>query len=179
MNVFLTGERHAGKSMVITKTINGLDLRVGGFCTTFGPQRSEADRLLCMHHPAQGAVIAPEYAVARFSSGIPVAMAYMFDSLGCSLLDKAKCSAQIIVMDELGWLEKDANKFRQAVLSALDSNIPVLGVLREGLPGWTKEIAARHDVKLVTVTLENRDRLPVVLKQWLKSPEICGNEILK
>ena len=48
----------------------------------------------------------------------------------------------------------------------------MLGVLREGLPGWTPAVAAHPKVRLVTVTRENRDGLPAQLNQWVQGSHL-------
>ncbi len=83
-----------------------------------------------------------------------------FDRVGPKLLQNR---GQILVLDELGYLEKDERLFQDAVFQALDGDGPVLGVLREGFPGWTAQIAARPDVEVLTVTEENRDEIPLAI----------------
>ena len=61
----------------------------------------------------------------------------------------------VVVLDELGFLEKDALEFRSAVLEALRSPKPVWGVLRLGGGCWGDADLGR----IVTVTIRNRDRL--------------------
>lgn len=91
-----------------------------------------------------------------------------FNALGCSYLDSS-CDAELVIMDELGALEKDALAFRRAVCRVLDSPTPVLGALHDKLSGWTADIAQRPDVRIITVTDETRDVLPMVLANMISS----------
>ena len=73
------------------------------------------------------------------------------------------------VMDECGRLERDALAFQRAVLEKLEGDTPVLGVVREGFPGWTKSIASHPNVELITVTEDNRDALPELIRAQLRA----------
>jgi len=174
MNFLLTGELHSGKSTVIKKTLCELNMRVGGFCTPFGSNRESPDRLLCMHRADLPPEIDMDHAIAVFSAGDRQSLPERFDELGCRFLLEAEGLAEIIIMDELGALEKDAEKFQKAVLKTLDMPGPVLGVLRKGFSDWTKNIAEREDVCVITVTADNRDELPMILSDLiLKSINVC------
>ncbi|BDF71697.1 hypothetical protein CE91St41_10760 [Oscillospiraceae bacterium] len=166
-HVFLTGAVQMGKSTVVDRVLARTALVPGGFCTAFGPDRASPERLLYLY-PAAGPCRPEEgRVVARFTAGVPRPMPERFDRLGCAALEAP--GAQVLVMDECGRLEREALAFRAAVLALLDGDVPVLGVVREGLPGWTAAIAAHPAVRLVTVTKENRDSLPERLSLWLSA----------
>ena len=75
--------------------------------------------------------------------------------------------AQLIVVDEIGKMECFSAKFRETVVRALDSDIPVLGTI--GLRGdsFFQSLKRRDDVEVVEVTRANRDRLPERLAKML------------
>ncbi|MEA3459932.1 MAG: nucleoside-triphosphatase [Chloroflexota bacterium] len=75
--------------------------------------------------------------------------------------------AQLIVIDEIGKMECFSPKFRETVVSALDSGVPVLGTI--GLRGnaFIQSLKRREDVEIVEVTRTNRDRLPEGLARML------------
>ena len=52
-----------------------------------------------------------------------------------------------------------AKKFCEAVLAALDGDLPVLGVLQKADTEFLRAVAGHPRVRLVTVTVENRDEL--------------------
>jgi len=83
--------------------------------------------------------------------------------------------AELIIMDELGFLEKDAPAFRQAVLDTLGCGIPVLGVLRRGDVPWHEDIKANPAVRIIDVDEKNRDTLPRELADTLRAV-ITGDE---
>ena len=63
----------------------------------------------------------------------------------------------------------DALAFQRAVLEKLEGDTPVLGVVREGFPGWTKAIVTHPNVELITVTEDKRDALPALLLARLRA----------
>ena len=172
MHIFLTGAVQIGKSTVISKVINSAGLRVGGFRTSFGPDRASPDRLLYLYSAGSPPALDEDHGVVRFTGRVPAPIPGRFDSLGIPLLREAKARASLIIMDECGRLESDALPFQAEILSALDGDTPVLGVVREGLPGWTTAVAAHPRVRLVTVTMENRDYLPAMLNRWVRNPHL-------
>ena len=87
-----------------------------------------------------------------------------FDKLGCgALADTAGC--EVLVMDELGPHEEQAAAFRQAVLRALEGDVPVVGVLQQAESAFLRQVASHPNVRVVTVTEENRDALRLYLAQ--------------
>ena len=69
----------------------------------------------------------------------------------------------MLVMDELGPHEEQAAAFRQAVLRALDGDVPIIGVLQQAESAFLRQVAAHPNVRVITVTEENRD----ALHHWL------------
>lgn len=164
---FLTGAHGCGKSGVIHKAVALTGLLVGGFRTNFGPDRS----VLYMSRADLPFAPSEDSAVAEYRDGKMTAIPGRFDELGERYLLQSREFAGLIIMDELGFLERDAQGFRRAVLATLDRPVPVLGVLREGFPAWTREIADRADVSVITVTAKNRDVLPMTLARRLLNEE--------
>lgn len=92
----------------------------------------------------------------------------VFEKRGTEILRQSlEISNSIILMDELGFFEKDAEKFKKQVHRALDSEHMVLGVLKEKRNSFLDSIATRADVKVISVTLENRDGIvDEINKYW-------------
>lgn len=106
--------------------------------------------------------------VARFGGGRPEALTEIFDTLCAGLIDEAISSdkTELIIIDELGFLEREALIFKSAVMRALDSDKPVIAVIRQGLPNWTREAASKGSI--FEVTAENREELyEEITLNWL------------
>ena len=160
-HIFLTGAVQSGKSTVMEKVLSGLDVTVGGFRSGSGPDRHEADRWLYLWDVAGEPVYDEAHRVAHITPEDRQSFPDRFDALGCESLRRAKNSGvDLILMDECGFLERDATEFQADVLCTLDGDIPVFGVVRLRSSGWTDAIRNHPKVTLITVTEENRDELP-------------------
>ena len=160
-HIFLTGEVQSGKSTVLDKVLGKLDCSLGGFRSGSGPERHKADRWLYLWDAAGDPIYDESHRVAHITSEERRSFPDRFDALGCGALQRAKCSGvDLILMDECGFLERDAAAFRSEVLKTLDGDIPVFGVVRLRSSGWTDAIRNHPRVTLFTVTEENRNELP-------------------
>ncbi|MGH4141079.1 nucleoside-triphosphatase [Clostridium sp.] len=84
----------------------------------------------------------------------------VFEKKGVEILSESlKVPNSFILMDELGFFEKDALQFIKQVHKTLDSTHMVLGVLKEKENDFLKSISIREDVKVIRVTLENREEI--------------------
>ena len=155
-NLFLTGEIQVGKSTLLRKLIAKSGLRPGGAETGFGPWRAEATRRLFLH-PYGDPDYGEDSVCARMGPEGKTVYPSVFDGRGAALVRAALAdpAVDVVVLDELGFLEKDALEFRAAVLEALRGPKPVWGVLRLGGGCWGGADLGR----IVTVTAENRDAL--------------------
>ena len=89
----------------------------------------------------------------------PKAFPEVFDSFGVSILADAE-SCDLILMDEIGKMERKALIFTGRVLELLNGDVPVFGVLRkEGSTPLQEQIRSHSNVRLIEVNKENRDRL--------------------
>jgi molybdopterin-guanine dinucleotide biosynthesis protein A/nucleoside-triphosphatase THEP1 len=162
-NIFLTGSRGAGKTRVIRRTLSALDATPVGYFTELSDCTSENRKLYI--NPASEKPCFDELHTAAVFDRDAARATDKFDTLGSAYVASP---GELIIMDELGRLEEDSPRFRAAIIAALDSETPVLGVIRGGLPGWTAELAARPDVEIITVSDENRDELPERLARRLR-----------
>jgi nucleoside-triphosphatase len=168
VHIFLQGPRNVGKSTVIVKTIELLSLRrpiVSGGFFTWNDGKDEPCIYMRAAESGSGGEI---YRIAgwdaekgRLSSDIQV-----FEQVGVRILGHSK-GADLIIMDELGYLESNATVFRQAVSDLIYGDIPILGVLRLGDVPWHTDIKRNSKVTLIDVNEDNRDTLPQQLAERL------------
>ena len=164
MRIFLQGERNIGKSTVIRKTLDLLQaekpLVFGGFYTWNGG--SEDPHVYIKS--ANNEFDENTYTVADFdfSKGGANCHIHVFENEGVRFL-RDTLGADLVIMDELGYMESSAEEFKRAVFEVIESNVPVFGVLRLGDVPWHDEIKRKESVTLVDVNEENRDDLPKIL----------------
>lgn len=143
---------------MVDTVLSQIKAPIGGFRTGFGPDRGAVCRSLYLWPAWEAPQWDEPHTVARFDVRGAHPLPRRFDTVGCAALSRA--GAALLVMDECGRLEKDASLFQRTILAALSGPVPILGVVRQGLPGWTGAIAAHPQTELLTVTEENRDTLP-------------------
>ena len=81
------------------------------------------------------------------------------ERLGAPAIEAAVASADLVVIDEMGPMELVSEAFRRAAPQALEGPKPVLGVIHRRPHPFLDAVRARPDVRLITVTRENRERL--------------------
>jgi nucleoside-triphosphatase THEP1 len=171
-HIFLRAPPGTGKSTAISKVIESLGpIRVGGFLTYFGADRDQPDRLLYLRRADEPAVYDEAHAVARFSgSAPPQAFTERFNLFGRTYSNEMGQSPDILIFDECSRLESQALDFQASILAALDGDVPVFGVCRRiGEGQWIKQIEDHPRVRVVDLTLENRDRITRQLSAYYKS----------
>ena len=90
------------------------------------------------------------------------------EEIALPALRKAIAGKDLVVIDEIGRMELFCPAFLEAILLALESPKPVLGVLQERASPLSQRIKRRQDTKIIPVTLENRDQLVEVILQELE-----------
>ena len=161
MHIFLQGHRGVGKSTVIQKTLDILavqaPLALGGFFTWNDGRDDPHIYIRSAQSGREGEIhclASWDMEKRVFSCDVKA-----FEQAAVHLLNNFK-GAELIIMDELGFLESKAPNFRQSVLDTISGDIPVLGVLRLGDVPWHAEIKRNPRVTLYDVNEENRDTLP-------------------
>ena len=129
-HILICGERGVGKSTLIRRLLAESTLPVGGFVTRRLTQ-ADGDGMfpIYLHAaalPPEERPYDPGHLVGTCDSRRSVRYPEAFDRLGPPLLT----SGGLLVMDELGFLERCSPVFQRAVFTLLDGPTPVLGVLR-------------------------------------------------
>lgn len=157
-HVFLTGEIGCGKSTALRSALDLLKgLNVQGLQTYYNePRGSEIKRLYlrAFGDAAQGTFLA-ELPGGDLSRIVPV-----FNETGCALLEQARESAELIVIDEIGRLERDALAYHEALRLCIEGDVPMLCAIRKLKAPWADWIRNHPRVRLIEVTRENRDNIP-------------------
>jgi nucleoside-triphosphatase len=165
-NLFLTGKKGIGKTTLLKKVLDKLDVSIGGYTT---------QRLFegyYRKYVAKSLYDNKEYPIIRVDSrdDSKVWFHEVFEENLVPLLDKS-LERDLIVLDELGCSENNIIKFTSKVFEILDSSKIVFGVLKEDNCEFINNIKKRKDVTLITVTEENRDYLLdeilSILKSWI------------
>lgn len=168
-HILLCGDRGVGKSTLVQRLLKANTRPVYGFYT----KRLAADET--GFHPIYiHSASAAEHThtavnqIGTCDSKIHNVSLEVFDTLGAQYLREARPGG-VIVMDELGFMEAQANAFVRAVFDALDGTIPILAAVksRYDVP-FLNEVRAHRNAAVYSIDQNNRDALyetllPVVL----------------
>ena len=161
---FLTGAVQTGKSTAIRRFLCANSaLRPGGFLTVSVPAETGFDVFLVPPMWTQRD-LTPD-ALAGRRGGVYEKHPENFDGRGCALLGEAG-PFDILLMDELGRMELDAHAFRAAVLAAINSGTPVLGVIKPEHNAFLDGVRAQPGVEIFSLTPENREDAPAAIAAW-------------
>ena len=167
-HIIIYGKRGAGKSTMVERLLELCDVPVYGFFTRSTPRDANGFHSIYMH-PAgvKERVQTPENHIGDCNGRDRTVHTEVFETLGVQYLQARPDG--IIVMDELGFMERDAKQFCDAVLQCLDGDIPVLAAVKEheGVDFLEQVI---HHPKVAVYTLNDTNRegifqklLPVML----------------
>lgn len=165
-HIFLTGDRKTGKSTVIDRVLESIGCRTSGFRTIKTDKVFENKSSIHLLSVRKDDVPEQDNFIA-FCGKRDGKVAERFNKLGVSTLDFDP-DTDLIIMDELGPHEEEAEEFKAKIISILNGNIPVLGVLQKSDSRFLSEISNRKDVYILNVTEENRNELPGIILGFLQ-----------
>lgn len=162
-NILITGRPRVGKSTLILRVVEEALKREGclpgGFYTL--EVRDGGNRIGFNINTLDGktGVLArvgldSSYRLGKY--GIDVGQ---FEEIALAALSDAIEKREIIVIDEIGYMELKSRRFRELVIRALDSQKPLIATVMKNRFDFPDSIKARGDTEVVTVRVDNRDIL--------------------
>ena len=164
MHIFLTGERQTGKSTALRRFLAETKISADGFMTFFDV-RGENRTLYLARFDTEAADI-EQRPIARITSGGVIIYGEVFESFGRQCLVEAG-KRRVILMDELGSMEEGAPLFKEAVLSRLNGDKTVVGVIKAIKSPFLDAVLKHPKVEVIALTKKNRDNIPALLKELL------------
>lgn len=166
-HLFLTGEKQVGKTTILRKLLEEKlleekNVTVGGFCTV-RVKTKEGGSIHMLHANSQEACTEENHIFSKKDGKIIISVE-KFDKTGCDILRDSDGS-DLICMDELGLAEEQAFLFQEAVLTCLNGEPPVYGVVQQGQSDFLEKVLHHPDVCVYHVTVENRDILLQQLRE--------------
>lgn len=168
MNILLTGKPGIGKSTIIQKVLETVGTeRAAGFWTM--EIRIQGNRVGFSIQTVDGVV--GTLAHVDNSDGPRVGKYVVsighIDDVAIPSLHRARKTDHLIIIDEIASMELKSPNFAPEVRRCLDTG-RVLGTLQLRQGEFQDEVRSRSDVKILNVTLENRDKMPAKVIDMLQ-----------
>ena len=161
-NILLTGRPRVGKSTLILKVVERLKKEgslPGGFYTN--EVREGGSRIGFNIDTLDGktGVLARVGLESSYRLGKYGIDMEQFEDIALAALEDAIEKSEVIIIDEIGYMELKSKRFLDLVLMALDSQKPVLATVMKNRFDFPDSIKARDDTEVIIVRVDNRDIL--------------------
>jgi nucleoside-triphosphatase len=173
IKIGITGLPQAGKTQTLMKVIEMLEsdgLKVGGMITEpiLDDKRRSGFYVTDWRTKQKGILASTEikskFTVGKFGIDLEV-----LEDIGVNALNMACVESDVIVIDEVGKIEVESEKFVNAVKAALDVEKPILLTLhKKSRNPLLQDIRRRDDVRILEVTPINRNLLPYKIMKLMK-----------
>ena len=169
MHIFLTGDVQVGKSTVINKVLDLLNVPYKGF-KTYGAEYKKDGSSVVYISPAENL---EDKTIVAYRGGAGHTKMEVnkdaFEVKGVKILkDSLNSDCNLILMDEIGFMESHFEGFKDAIRDVLNSDKNILGVVRNKDTDFLNEVRNHVSVKVVVVNMDNRDDLPETLVDMLR-----------
>jgi len=155
----LTGRPGCGKTTLIRRLVESLGVPAGGFYTEEIRRGGRREGFALATLDGQTATLASVHNPSRHRVSKYGVDLESIDEVGAPAIERATATAALIIIDEIGKMELFSNRFRQAVLSALESAKPVLGSIMLAPHPWADAIKARPEVEVILLAEANRSQV--------------------
>lgn len=168
MKLLLTGAPGIGKTTIIMKVLEGLQVKRGGFYTKELRQGRRRMGFVVRDLSGREAVLAHVELTKGPRVGKYRVDVRSFEEVAIPALEEALREKDLVVIDEIGKMELFSERFRQLVQEALRGPKDVLGVIHKGNDPFSRSLREIPGVQIWEVTLANRDHLPQRIAEGLK-----------
>ena len=159
MHIFLTGPVQVGKSTILRKTLEALQITPGGFRSVSVadlPDGAMSVYLIPAGEKAPSMTDWNRVGIRKLARGI-VKFPERFERAGIAALRNAE-SSRLILMDEVGRMESGAAQFSARILELLEGETPIFGVVQKMADTpLTNAIRNHPNVRVIEISAENRE----------------------
>ena len=177
-HIVLQGEKGAGKSTLIRKLAEEMQCTYGGYLTRSVMNKEKGYREVFLYPASCISAPGDPDAAARAEgklcgitgNGVKEVYPEVFDTYGTQLIHAAS-RKELIIMDEIGFMEEKAERFKKAVLSALDGNIPVIASAKSKSKSspFLEAVRSHANVRLTELNQTNRHEVYEQLRAMYKN----------
>lgn len=159
-------EKQVGKTTLVKKLLENRKTNVCGFFTSRFPNLidSQGQCPVYIYGINELPTIDDEHLIGTCGNGKHYTNNEVFNDLGVKLITTYNPN-DLIVMDELGFLEMNADKFKEKVFEVLSSDNPVLLMLKQRLDiDFLSKIKENKNIEFIRMNINNRDEVYNYLK---------------
>lgn len=148
-HILLCGRRRSGRSAMIHRLLETVRCPVFGYETvTLGTRADGYHEIYIYPYGSARTGRNEQNHVADCNTRDRSIRREVFDTLGVDYLNAR--GSGILVMDEIGFMESEAELFCRTILEKLDSDLPVLAAVREGMEtDFLRRVRAHPSVRQV------------------------------
>ncbi len=158
-NILIYGSPGVGKTTLIKKILENINLKAGGFYTEEIKENENRVGFKIISLDNQEGILAHISIKGMKKVGRYGVNIYDLENIGVKSLDQALRNEDLIIIDEIGKMEIFSDKFKEKVLDCLNSEKYVLATIGIGGDKFIFKIKERNDVILFEMNRENRDEL--------------------
>ena len=159
-HALIVGATQVGKSTLIRRLVRELDCTVSGYETKKEDGMADAVNGSPIyiykagqpHHPT------PENLVGTCKEQQPVPVPAAFDR-AARLLEDAENEGVLIVMDEIGTMERCSERFCAEIMARLDGDRPVLAAVKHKDTAFLNAVRSHPNGRCFTLTEDNREEV--------------------
>ncbi len=157
--VMVSGPAGCGKTTLIRRAVAELGVPAAGFYTEEIRAAGRREGFALVTLDGRRATLASvrirgPHRVSKYGVDVEA-----LESVGLPALEEATAGANLLVVDEIGKMELFSQRFREAVLRALDAGGSVLATIMLSRHPFADAVKARDDVRLIHLTPETRERV--------------------
>lgn len=158
-HLLITGRPRTGKTTLISEVVNLWPRRCGGFITEEIKQRGERIGFRIRSLDGSLGILASIYLTSPYRVSRYGVDLESLEKIGVEAIYRAIAFKEIVVIDEIGKMELYSEKFKQAVLDALDSPKRVLGVIHLASLPFLDKIRSHPEAIIFEVNGENNSEI--------------------
>ncbi len=157
--VLLTGRPGCGKTTLIKRVVNELELPAGGFYTEEIHERGQRVGFQIITLDGETAVLAHvDFKTPQRLGKYGLDLSGL-ETVGVAALREAMRVRQLVVLDEIGPMELRSAIFRDIVTKAFDTGVPILATITARSFPFSDALRKRSDVSVIEVRPNNREQL--------------------
>ncbi len=158
-NIFITGPPGCGKTTLIKEILKELKIPTKGFFTEEIRRDGERIGFKILTLSKKEGIFAEKGLKSSYKVSKYGVLLKNLEEIGIKEIEEGLKGNFLIVVDEIGKMELFSNKFRDAILKALDSENKVLGTIMLQENPFCDKIKQRKDTRVFYLTRENKEKV--------------------